>query len=116
MTICESIKKSIISFVLATILLILFIEQPYKKNTKCLHKYINLQKTFKIANQQPPHQSPPITSQEPTTTPTNSQTINPQSSTRISFQDNPYIFEERHARLSETLEPVIRQASLSEPQ
>ena len=87
-----------------------------QKNTKFLHEYINLQHFFKIANQQPPHQSPPITFQEPTTTPTNSQTINPQSSTRISFQDNPYTFEERHARLSEPLEPVTRQASLSEPQ
>ena len=35
--------------------------------------------------------------------------------TRISFQDNPYTFEERHARLSEPLEPVQRQATLSEP-
>ena len=40
---------------------------------------------------------------------------NPQLSTRISFQDNPYTFEERHARLSEPLEPVQRQAPLSEP-
>ena len=40
---------------------------------------------------------------------------NPQTSTRISFQDNPYTFEERHARLSEPLEPVQRQAPLSEP-
>ena len=39
----------------------------------------------------------------------------PQTSTRISFQDNPYTFEERHARLSEPLEPVQRQAPLSEP-
>ena len=31
------------------------------------------------------------------------------------FQDNPYTFEERHARLSEPLEPVHRQAPLSEP-
>ena len=38
-----------------------------------------------------------------------------QSSTRISFQDNPYLFEERHARLSEPLEPVTRQVPLSEP-
>ena len=37
-------------------------------------------------------------------------------STRIYFQDNPYTFEERHARLSEPLEPVNRNASLSEPQ
>ena len=42
-------------------------------------------------------------------------TQNPQTSTRISFQDNPYTFEERHARLSEPLEPVQRQAPLSEP-
>ena len=41
-------------------------------------------------------------------------TNNRQPSTRISFQDNPYTFEERHARLSEPLEPVHRQAPLSE--
>ena len=41
-------------------------------------------------------------------------TQNPQTSTQIFFQDNPYTFEERHARLSEPLEPVQRQASLSE--
>ena len=39
----------------------------------------------------------------------------PKTSSRINFQDNPYTFEERHARLSEPLEPVQRQASLSEP-
>ena len=39
-------------------------------------------------------------------------TQNPKTSTRISFQDNPYTFEERHARLSEPL--VQRQAPLSE--
>ena len=39
----------------------------------------------------------------------------PKTSTRISFQDNPYTFEERHARLSEPLEPVQRQAPVSEP-
>ena len=38
-----------------------------------------------------------------------------QTSTRISFEDKPYTFEEQHARLSEPLEPVQRQASLSEP-
>ena len=60
-----------------------------------------------------PHTSPHRQhSQETSPTPIN----NPQSSTRKFFQDNPYIFEERHARLSEPLEPVIRQASLSEPQ
>ena len=79
---------------------------PQKK----FHSY----KLFKIANQQPPHQSTPTTSQENPTTPTNTQ--NPQSSTLISFQDNPYTFEERYAWLSEPLEPVVRQAPLSEPQ
>ena len=49
------------------------------------------------------------------TKPPPSTTQNPQTSTRISFQDNPYTFEERHARLSEPLEPVQRQAPLSEP-
>ena len=52
---------------------------------------------------------PKITKTPPSTT------QNPPTSTRISFQDNPYTFEERHARLSEPLEPVQRQASLSEP-
>ena len=72
------------------------------------------QKFSKIANQQIPHQSQPTTSQENPTTPTNTQ--NPPSSTRNSVHDNPYTFEERHARLSEPLEPVVRQAPLSEPQ
>ena len=48
------------------------------------------------------------------TTPTS--THNPHSSTRISFQENPYTFEERHARLSKLLEPVVRQARLGEQQ
>ena len=69
---------------------------------------------FTIANQQHLHQSPPTTSQENPTTPTSIQ--NPQSSTRISFQENPCTFEERHARLSEPLEPVVHQAPLGEPQ
>ena len=76
----------------------------------------NFPKFSKIANQQPhisPHQT---TSQETASTTTKTQKNNPKSSTRISFQDNPYTFEERHARLSELLEPVVRQASLSEPQ
>ena len=66
-----------------------------------------------MANQPPPNQPPTTTSHEIQITPTT--TNNPQPSTRISFQDNPYTFEERHARLSEPLEPVHRQASLSEP-
>ena len=61
------------------------------------HKKFHLKNFFKIANQQPPYQSPPTTSQENPTIPTSIQ--NPQSSTR--FQENPYTFEERHARLSE---------------
>ena len=69
--------------------------------------------THKIANQPPPNQPPPTTSQDSPITPTG--TNNPQPSTRISFEDNPYTFEERHARLSEPLEPVHRQASLSQP-
>ena len=67
----------------------------------------------KIANQQSHSQSSPTSSQENPTIPTTTQ--NPQTSTRIFFQDNPYTFEERHARLSEPLEPVQRQAPLSEP-
>ena len=67
----------------------------------------------KIANQQSQNQSSATSSQENPTIPTTTQ--NPQTSTRISFQDNPYTFEERHARLSEPLEPVQRQAPLSEP-
>ena len=55
----------------------------------------------------------PTSSQDNPTPPSTTQ--DPQTSTRISFQDNPYTFEERHARLSEPLEPVQRQASLSEP-
>ena len=67
----------------------------------------------KIANQQSHNQSSPTSSHENPTMPTT--THNPQTSTRIFFQDNPYTFEERHARLSEPLEPVQRQAPLSEP-
>ena len=66
-----------------------------------------------LINQQSHNQSSPTSYQENPTIPTTTQ--NPQTSTRISFQDNPYTFEERHARLSEPLEPVQRQAPLSEP-
>ena len=83
-------------------------------NINSHHKKHHSTKFSKIANQQPPHQSPPTTSQENPSTPTSTQ--NPHSSTRIYFQENPYTFEERHARLSEPLEPVVRQAPLSEPQ
>ena len=66
----------------------------------------NRSKPSKIANQQSHSQSSPTSSQDNPTPPTTTQ--NPQTSTRISFQDNPYTFEERHARLSEPLEPVQR--------
>ena len=78
------------------------------------HKKVNSENFSKIANQPPPHQSPPTTSQENPTTPTKTQ--NPKSSTRISFHDNPFTFEERHVRLSEPLEPVVHQAPLTKPQ
>ena len=113
MKICKCIKNgnhhirishhSFISFLKITIV-----------NINFHHKRFNSENFSKIANQQPSHQSQPTTSQENPTTPTNTQ--NPQSSTRISFQENPYTFEERHARLSEPLELVVRQAPLSEPQ
>ena len=105
-------KKAIITFALATILLILFIEEYYIK-----HKFFHYKKSIKIlsksANQQSQNQSSPTSSQENPTIPTTNQ--DPQTATRISFQDNPYTCEERHARLSEPLEPVQRQAPLSEP-
>ena len=109
---CKCIKKAIVTFALATILVILFIEEYYNK-----HKFSHYKKSIgtlsKIANQQSQNQSSPTSSQENPTIPTTTQ--NPQTSTRISFQDNPYTFEERHARSSEPLEPVQRQAPLSEP-
>ena len=81
------------------------------------HKFFQekklIKKFSKIVNQQSQNQSSTTSSQENPTIPTTTQ--NPQTSTRISFQDNPYTFEERHARLSEPLEPVQRQAPLSEP-
>ena len=40
----------------------------------------------------------------------------PQPSTRISFQENPYTYEERRASLSEPLIPAICHAPVSEPQ
>ena len=100
-------KKGNNHFALATILLFLFIKEYYNKH-KPLIGHIS-----KIANQSPQHQSSPASSQENPVIPTTTQ--NPQTSTRISFQVNPYTFEERHARLSEPLEPVQRQAPLSEP-
>ena len=109
---CKCIKKAIVTFAVATIFLILFIEEYYNKK-KFPYKNQLLKHIFKIANQLPTKQPPPTSSQESPVTPTTTQ--NPQMSTRISFQDNPYTFKERHARLSEPLEPVNRQAPLSEP-
>ena len=43
-------------------------------------------------------------------------TNQPQLSTRTSFHENPYTFEERHALLSEPFLPVVRHAPPSEPQ
>ena len=108
MTICKCVKKAIVTFALATILLILFIEEYYNS----LESLIFPKHISTIANQPPQNPSSPTSPQEKPTVPTTTQ--NPQTSTRISFQDNPYTFE-RHARLSEPLEPVQRQASLSEP-
>ena len=110
LTICKRIKKATITFALATILLILFLEEYYNKQIFSLKEII--QKTLKNCYQQPHNQSSLTSSQENPTKPTTTQI--PQTSTRISFQDNPYTFEERHARLSEPLEPVQRQAPLSE--
>ena len=82
-------------------------------NTNFLTRIKHSDTFFKIANQPPPNQPPPTTSQE---SPINIQlpTI-PNHQHEFFFQDNPYTFEERHARLSEPLEPVHRQASFSEP-
>ena len=71
---------------------------------------------FKIPNQ-PSQQFPPATtSQESPASPTNIQTNDPQSSTRSTFQENPFTFDERHSLLSELLEPVVRHSPLNEPQ
>ena len=61
-------------------------------------------------------QSPPTTiSQQVPTTPMSSQTNQPQPSTRISWDENSYTFEERHKLLSEPLIPVVLHAPLSKP-
>ena len=41
---------------------------------------------------------------------------NPKLSTRVTFVENPYPFEERHASLFEPLIQEIRQSLLREPQ
>ena len=115
MTVCKCIKNAIVTFALATIILTIFIEEYYNKHKISSEK--NSKIYSEIANKKTPHQSPPTTSQDSPTTPTNTQTNNPQSSTRrISFQKNSYTIEERHARVSEPLEPAICQTTLSEPQ
>ena len=60
------------------------------------------------------NEPPPTTTyQDPPTTPISSQTSQPQSTTRFSFVENIYTFEERHPSLSEPLIPAIRQAHLN---
>ena len=98
---CKCVKKAIVTFALATILLI-FSSKNTTININLPTRKIN-RTLSKIANQQSQTQSSSTSSQE-----------NPEIPT-TSFQDNPYTFEERHARLSEPLEPVQRQAPLSEP-
>ena len=108
---CKCVKKAKVTFALATILLILS-----SKNTtiNIIFPLEKINRTLsKSSNQQSQKQSSSTSSQENPTIPTTTQ--NPQTSTRISFKDNPYTFEERHARLSELLEPVQRQVPLSEP-
>ena len=75
---CKCIKKAIITFALATILLIFFLEEYYNKH-KFFHKEKSIRKPSKIANQQSHSQSSPTSSQENPTIPTTSQ--NPQKST-----------------------------------
>ena len=111
MTICKCIKKAIITF---ACFCYFFLLKNIGTNINFHHKKLPSKKFSKIANQPPPHQSPPSTFQENSSTPTITQ--KPHSSTRISFQENPYTFDERHARLSEPLELLVRQGPLSEPQ
>ena len=60
MTIGKCIKKAIITIALATILLVLFLEEYYSKQ-KISSKNFNSETFSKIANEQPPHQSPTTT-------------------------------------------------------
>ena len=111
---CKCIKKSVITFALATILFILFLKNNIV-NINFLSEKSKTHTFFKkllISHHHPSHhQQPAKKTQKKTTT-----TQNPQSSIRISFQDNQYTLEQRHARLSEPLEPVVCHAPLSEPQ
>ena len=86
-------------------------------NINFLHSKKFIKEPLKIATQPPTQKSPSATTfQDFPTAQTTSQTNHPQSSTRISFHENPYTFEETHSLLSESLEPVDRNAPLSEPQ
>ena len=98
-------KKAIISFALATILLVLFIEENYKdykifSNLLIINPHTsqhqqhpkNLQQRQQIVKQLIPNHQ------------------------HASLFMNSITFKERYARLSEPLEPVMRQAALSEPQ
>ena len=64
MTKCKHTKKAIIIFALATILLIHFIEEYYNQHKISSYTKYFFHKSSKIANQQPPHESPSTTSQE----------------------------------------------------
>ena len=91
-----------------------FIEEYYNKHKNSSKKiFFEIFPKLLINN---PHTNPHQHYPKNLTTPTITQPNNRQSSTRIYFQDNPYTFEARHARLSEPLEAVVRRAPLSEPQ
>ena len=79
-----------------------------------LQKKLNSENVSKIANQQPTHHSLPTTSQKKF----NNTYKYPKSSTIHThfFPGQSIYFQRRNARLSGTLEPVVRQAPLSEPQ
>ena len=82
-------KKSNISFALATILLILFIEEYYNKH-KSSHKKTSIGHVSKIANQQSQNQSSPTSSQENPAIPTTTQ--NPQ-------HPHEFVFKITHTHL-----------------
>ena len=76
---------------------------------------------MKIANKPPPPQSPSTTSQDNPITPTTIQNFLLPLTSADFMMDKleswvTITFEERHAQLSEPLEPVVRHAPLSEPQ
>ena len=108
-------KKAVIIFALATLILIIFIEEYYNQ-----HKFsssLNFKEVTTSQPSQPSQQSPSTTTpQDSPTTPTYSQTNHSQPSTLISFQENLSTFEEKHALLSEPLIPVACPAPQSEPQ